>query len=276
MCATACRRTAAGRLRTSALRTFLTTFDTVLPRPEVLPFVDDVNLFGDIQVRTRRRYRDTPDGDFDPHKYKEKVRRLIDEHVIALDLSQKIPPLRITDPAFRDHIAGIFSHRAKASEMEHAARHHVREHLDEDPVYYGKLSETDRRDPRPARRALGADRPGARGAGCRDQRRTQATRRTPGSTRPPSCRSTVRWPRRSTVPSPTRPSRSWRSRGNLLPRFAGSSAVVGFWDNPTKQDDLRKAIKRALDDSDLFTYASLDELAVELVALAKANQHRLS
>ena len=42
-----------------ALRTFLTTFDTVLPRPEALPFVDDVNLFGEIQIRTRRRYRDT-------------------------------------------------------------------------------------------------------------------------------------------------------------------------------------------------------------------------
>ena len=27
-----------------ALRTFLNTFDTVLPRPEALPFVDDVNL----------------------------------------------------------------------------------------------------------------------------------------------------------------------------------------------------------------------------------------
>ena len=52
--------------------------------------------------------------------------------------------------------------------------------------------------------------------------------------------------------------------------------VVGFWDNPTKQDELRKAIKRTLDDSDLFTYSSLDKLAVELVALAKANQHRLS
>ena len=52
--------------------------------------------------------------------------------------------------------------------------------------------------------------------------------------------------------------------------------VVGFWDNATKQDELRKAIKRTLDESDLFTFSSLDELAVELVALAKANQHRLS
>ena len=77
-----------------ALRAFLTTFDTVLPRPEALPFVDDVNLFGEIQIRTRRRYRDTPDGDFDPYKYKEKVRRLIDDHVTVLDLSQKIQPMQ--------------------------------------------------------------------------------------------------------------------------------------------------------------------------------------
>ena len=33
------------------------------------------------------------------------------------------------------------SDRAKASEMEHAVRHHIRTHVDEDPVYYGKLSE---------------------------------------------------------------------------------------------------------------------------------------
>ena len=52
-------------------------------------------------------------------------------------------------------------------------------------------------------------------------------------------------------------------------------SVISFWDNPTKQDDLRKTIKRALDDSTLFDFDSLDELAVELVALAKANQHRL-
>ena len=52
-------------------------------------------------------------------------------------------------------------------------------------------------------------------------------------------------------------------------------SVVSFWDNPTKQDDLRKTIKRALDDSTLFDFHSLDELAVDLIALAKANQHRL-
>ena len=51
--------------------------------------------------------------------------------------------------------------------------------------------------------------------------------------------------------------------------------MVGFWENSTKQDELRKAVKRSLDDSNLFAYDDLDELAVDLVALAKANQQRL-
>ena len=124
-----------------ALRTLLTTFDTVLPRPEALPFVEDVTLFGEIQIRTRRRYRDTPNGDFDPHKYKEKVRQLIDRHITVLDLSRKIAPVRITDPEFSTYISEIGSDRAKASEMEHALRHHIREHIEEDPIYYEKISE---------------------------------------------------------------------------------------------------------------------------------------
>ena len=124
-----------------ALRAFRNTFDTVLPRPEALPFVNDVTLFAEIQIRTRRRYRDTPDGDFDPHKYKEKIRRLIDQHITSLDLSQKIPPARITDPEFRNSTGQIGSARAKASEMEHAVRHHIREHLHEDPAYYDRLSQ---------------------------------------------------------------------------------------------------------------------------------------
>jgi Domain of unknown function (DUF3387) len=124
-----------------ALELFLDTFDTVLPRPEALPFADDAVLFGEIQVLARRRYRDTVDGDFDPHRYKEKVRRLIDDHVTVLDLTQKVRPIRITDPDFAANVNALASPRTKASEMEHALRHHIREHLDEDPVYYGRLSE---------------------------------------------------------------------------------------------------------------------------------------
>ncbi|MGQ7246108.1 hypothetical protein ACUN9Y_02075 [Halomonas sp. V046] len=47
----------------------------------------------------------------------------------------------VTDAEFDDHIDHQVGDRAKASEMEHAVRSHVRKHLDEDPIKYGRLSE---------------------------------------------------------------------------------------------------------------------------------------
>ena len=54
--------------------------------------------------------------------YGEKVRKLIDEHVTALDIATKIPPVSITDPYFLAKVQGLTSEKAKASEMEHALR----------------------------------------------------------------------------------------------------------------------------------------------------------
>ncbi len=70
-----------------------------------------------------------------------KVRKLIDDHIVSLGVDPKIPPISITDAQFAAHVEKQVSPRAKASEMEHAARHHIRQHIDEDPVHYGKLSE---------------------------------------------------------------------------------------------------------------------------------------
>ena len=258
----------------TALRTFLATFDTVLPRPEALPYVEDANLFGEIQIQTRRRYRDTPDGDFDPYKYKEKVRWLLDRHVTALDLSRKIEPVRITAPEFSEYISGIGSDRAKASEMEHAARFHVREHIDEDPVYYEKLSKRideilDRLKERWEQIALEFQELIEEvKAGRVDDDHTGLD---PATELP--FHSLMAERVASSKPDTT--DRLVGFTGTLVAEIRRMINVVGFWDNATKQDDLRKAIKRSLDDSDLFNFDSLDELAVELVALAKANQHRL-
>ena len=257
-----------------ALRVFLATFDTVLPRPEALRFVDDVGLFGEIQVTTRRRYRDTPDGDFDPRKYSEKVRRLIDEHITVLDLSQKIPPVRITDPDFGAKIGAIGAARAKASEMEHAVRHHIREHLDEDPAYYGKISERideilERLEERWEQIALEFEELIADiNAGRTDEDNTglEPTTELPFHSQ---------MAERVAASAPDATERLIELTRGLVGEIRRIIGVVGFWDNPTKQDDLRKATKQTLDGSDLFAYESLDELAVELVALAKANQDRL-
>ena len=257
-----------------ALRAFLNTFDTVLPRPEALPFVGDVNLFTEVQIRTRRHYRDTPDGDFDPHKYKEKIRRLIDQHITALDLSQKIPPARITDPEFRTSTGQIGSARAKASEMEHAVRHHIREHLHEDPAYYERLSQRideilDRLKDRWEQMALEfEDLIADIQTGRTDEDHTGLD---PVTELPFHSQMA----KEVTSSSAEAPDQLIEFTGVLVAQIRRIISVVGFWDNATKQDELRKTIKRRLDESELFNYDDIDELAVELVALAKANQHRL-
>ncbi len=120
------------------LKQFLDMLDVVLPRPEGLPFVPDAKLLAFIYARARNRYRDTPVLGKD---IGAKVRKLIDDHVVSMGVDPKIPPISLTDADFGDHVAREPNDRAKASEMEHAIRAHIREHLDQDPVTYRKLSE---------------------------------------------------------------------------------------------------------------------------------------
>jgi type I restriction enzyme, R subunit len=120
------------------LKAFLDTLDVVLPRPEGLPFSHDAKLLAFIYARARNRYRDTPVLGKDVGA---KVRRLIDDHVVSMGVDPRIPPISLTDADFGRQLAREPNDRAKASEMEHAIRAHIREHLDQDPVAYRKLSE---------------------------------------------------------------------------------------------------------------------------------------
>lgn len=120
------------------LKVFLGSLDTVLPRPEGLPYSGDAKRLAYIYARARNRYKDTPVLGKDVGA---KVRKLIDDHVISLGIEPKIPPIQLTDAHFDTHVARAANERAKASEMEHAIRSHIRKHTDEDPVLYRKLSE---------------------------------------------------------------------------------------------------------------------------------------
>ena len=122
------------------LKKFLSTVDTVLPLPDAGPYLPDAKLFAEIAMRARRRYR-IDDGTFDPSLYGEKVRELIDEHLESLGVDQVLPPVSITSADFRQKVEAMASPRARASEMEHAIRHHINVHLAEDPVRYRRLSE---------------------------------------------------------------------------------------------------------------------------------------
>ena len=123
----------------NALKDFNRSLETVLPRPEAREFVPDAKSFGVIATLARARYRE--DDGFDPSLYGGKVRDLIDQYIRVHDIRTKIPPTAITASDFESKVEGLSSDRAKASEMEHALRHHISQNLDQDPEHYGKLSE---------------------------------------------------------------------------------------------------------------------------------------
>ncbi len=255
------------------LKRFLTSLDVVLPRPEARPFIAGAKLFADIQRRVRQRYRDQGDGGFDPSLYRAKVRQLVDEHITVLDLAQKIPPVRITDLDFAAKVQALPSPRAKASEMEHAARHHIRTHLDEDPVRYQKLSE--RLDEILER--LGEH---------WDQLVLELQGFIAEIAAPPPDDGTgldaTESPFHSLL-ADALPDADTAQAAELVTvtreivaKARSDVRTVGFWSNRYRQDELRKWIKLHLDQTDLWSLPTCDQLAAQLVELARANNHRLA
>jgi type I restriction enzyme R subunit len=257
------------------LKQFLTTLDLVLPRPEGLPFVNDAKTLAHIQARARNRYRS--EERLIGKEVGEKVRRLIDEHIISLGIDPRIPPVEITADDFGEQVDRQRSPRAKASEMEHALRYHIRKHLDEDPTRYEKLSERlkgilkefegrwdemaealkklveEARAGRERDDATGLD-PETQ-APFFDLLKQEAVGQAAleGDALERMCALTV----------------------ELVEHIQQEIGIVGFWSRPQAQGDLRGWIFRVLDSADMLPFERLDAVTNRLMELAKANHHRL-
>ena len=118
-------------------RTFARQVDIVLPDPAATPFLADLKALGKVVIGCRNRYRDEQ---FDIVGCGEKVRALIEDHVRATGVDPRIPPTKLFDVEFEQVLAAHTNDRAKASEVEHAIRAHIKVKLDEDPEYYQTLS----------------------------------------------------------------------------------------------------------------------------------------
>ncbi len=258
------------------LKQFLATLDLVLPRPEGLPYAGDAAVFGEIYTRAQRLYREGGPQSIGK-AVGRKVQRLIDEHVISLGIDPKIPPLEITDPDFAAHVARKVSNRAKASEMEHAARHHIRTRMNQDPIHYQKLSERleeildkfgdNWKDLVPALAELAEEiqRGRRRDPGLGLDPETQAPffdllQHEREQERPVSG-GDVPWLAGLTV--------------RLVDEISRAIRLVGFWDNLIRQEELRRDVFLFLDDNDLTEFDRADAVADRLMELAKANRHKL-
>ena len=119
-------------------RAFARQMDIVLPGREAAPYLQDLKRLGRIALGAGNRYRDAHLGVAGAG---EKVRELIEEHVYSTGVNPKIPPVELFAGGYREFVNRHKSPRARASEIEHAIRHHLRVHMDEDPEYCRKLSE---------------------------------------------------------------------------------------------------------------------------------------
>ncbi len=263
---------------TVKLKQFLATLDLVLPRPEALPFVRDAAQLGEIYARARNRYREgLPQLD---KSVGRKVQALIDEHIVSLGIDPRIPPIAITDAKFADQVGRQVSDRAKASEMEHAIRHHITKKLDEDPVHYQKLSER-------LEEILNKFGDSWQQLALALQEFVeQVTKGRKQEDSVPGLDPQVHAPffdilreERSKTAPISKKDEQWLAELtlDLVDRLIRDEVSnVGFWKSAIRQDDLRGEIVVFLDDNDVVDLESADAVADRLMDLAKANQAKLT
>ena len=117
---------------------FAESMDIILPRPEALPYIYDMKLLGFINKTAANRYRDSQ---LNIAGVGNKVKQLIDEHIVAQGVDPKVPPISILDKNFEKEVGAVKSKKTQALEMEHAVKYYLEKHYNEDPAYYKKLSE---------------------------------------------------------------------------------------------------------------------------------------
>lgn len=119
---------------------FLQSLNLILPHPAGQAYRVPARRFGYLLRMAKERYKDDT---LDVSDAGAKVKALINAHLIELGIDPKIPPVELLSDDFvaqvQKHAQG--SPEAKASEMEHAIRKHCTVHFDEDPAFYGRLSE---------------------------------------------------------------------------------------------------------------------------------------
>lgn len=122
------------------LKKFLQSLNLILPNPAGHPYRGAARRFGYLLRMVKERYKD---DSLDIADAGEKVKALINEHLIDLGINPKIPPVELLSDEFISHVHkhSQGNDEAKASEMEHAIRKHCTVHFDEDPAFYNKLSE---------------------------------------------------------------------------------------------------------------------------------------
>ena len=121
------------------IKAFFDSLDLLFNASMAKDYYVPAKRLGYILMRIRNRYKDET---LDLKWAGAKVRKLIDKYLESQGIDTKIPPVKLLSDEFPKVLdAHNKTGKAKASEMEHAIRWHIKVHMDKDPALYSKFSE---------------------------------------------------------------------------------------------------------------------------------------
>ncbi|MGK7895506.1 MAG: type I restriction endonuclease subunit R [Xenococcus sp. (in: cyanobacteria)] len=121
-----------------AYRAFASSLNLLYPDPEALDYEEDFKWLSKIRQAASNRFRDS---NLDWDHIATKVRKLIDDNLVADGVEQVIEPISILEIEFDRNLETLPSDAAKASEIDHAIRYEINERETENPIFYASLKE---------------------------------------------------------------------------------------------------------------------------------------
>ena len=120
-------------------RQFSQLMDRLLPDSRGLPYVDRLARLTQIRSYVRAHFL-RENANVNWTDIGAKVKQLIDQRISA-EVREMMQPVSILDQDFDEKIAHLPHAEARASVMEHAIRAQIHERLEQNPVFYERLSQ---------------------------------------------------------------------------------------------------------------------------------------
>ena len=256
------------------LRLFYETLNILEHRAEVPADVfRDVKLLGFINKVAANLYRDPA---LNLLGVAEKVKALINKHISARGVDPKIPPTTITDAEFEKVLLAQSNSRARATQMQHAARYHIIGFGNQNPVFARKMSEKleeilkrFKDDWDAMERELSK---------LIDELRAGDKDEFPGfdpNVHVPFLRLIFEACSLSKADDALR-TEAIKVTLDMVERIRQEISKIGFWKNDHAKELLTKRLIRDLDDAKICSAGKERDLAQKLVALAKENHEYLT
>lgn len=120
------------------LKKFMQSMDIILPNKLADAYKIPMYQFSHLQAKAKERYKD---DSINITGAGEKVRKLVNEHLISLGINPKVPPVELFSDKFIAAVKKQKDPKAAASEMEHAIRKHCKVNEADDPVLFKRFSD---------------------------------------------------------------------------------------------------------------------------------------